>query len=68
MSECCAVMQSVVDTDCAAHDGIHCPDRVIVKVGPGRYVMPIKDEGTSWYEVPFCPWCGSRVAPIAAPR
>jgi len=34
-----------------------CPDVAIVKTKDG-YGLPIRDGGSSFYEISFCPFCG----------
>lgn len=58
---CCQRLDYHLNQVCAFHkdDPYTCPDSVIVKTGKG-FGLPIHDGGSSFIEIKFCPWCGSR--------
>ena len=55
-----------MDDDLAQTCDIHesrydCPDALIQFV-EGRYGLIVHDGGSSFIEISFCPWCGSRLS------
>ena len=48
---------------CEQHpDPWDCPDIVLVKI-EDSYGIPVRDGGSSWIEIDFCPWCGKKLKP-----
>lgn len=37
-----------------------CPDALVVKTSNG-WGIPIRDGGSSWSKIDFCPWCGVKL-------
>ena len=52
---------------CADHpDPWDCPHVILVRLEDGGYGIPIRDGGTGYIEIQFCPWCGRSVAAKAS--
>lgn len=50
---------------CPNHpDRYDCPDALIAEVG-GGFGLIIHDGGSSVIEIAHCPWCGTKLPPIA---
>lgn len=48
---------------CDKHaDAWECADVVIVRTEDGEYGIPVKDGGSSYYHIRFCPWCGTSLS------
>ena len=46
---------------CDKHPDIwDCPDALVVKTSDG-WGMPIRNGGSSWAKIGFCPWCGVKL-------
>ena len=61
MTYCCESMDAHVLQKCDHHpDPFDCPDTVIVKTEPG-FGLPIRDGGSSYIEIHYCPWCGKKL-------
>jgi hypothetical protein len=76
---CCDTMKSILTLPpCPHHDPIdmQCSDAVIVDRGRGvaaltgyhpsagvRFVIPIKDGGSSFFAIHYCPFCGKKLEP-----
>ena len=60
MVYCCADLATHITARCEAHDEWNCPDKVIVAVKSG-YGLPVRDGGSSYVKINFCPWCGSEI-------
>ena len=64
-SPCCERMSADLQHRCDVHpDRSECPDAFIAKV-QGGYGLMVHDGGSSVVEIAFCPWCGSKLPPIA---
>jgi hypothetical protein len=47
--------------DCGQHDDPwDCPDVTIVKTD-GGYGVPVRDGGSSFIAISYCPWCGKKI-------
>lgn len=48
---------------CAEHsDPFECPDIAIVAdIERNRFGIPVRDGGSSRYEIRYCPWCGKHL-------
>jgi hypothetical protein len=60
---CCDEMAEAVTWMCAQHtDRFECPD-ALVHYSPqtGDYGIIIHDGGTSFVQIHFCPWCGTKL-------
>ncbi len=57
---CCVHMKSVIETECGAHNTHECPDMVIIRTFHG-FGLPIKDGGSSFIEIAYCPFCGVKL-------
>lgn len=63
---CCDTMATNVDSVCDHHpDRYDCPDALVDTVRGGYGLMIHNDGGGSVIEIAFCPWCGSKLPPIA---
>jgi uncharacterized protein DUF6980 len=62
MMYCCEMLAEQVNRRCKDHDVFNCPDNVIVttKTDTG-YGLPIRDGGSSFIEIKFCPFCGDKL-------
>ena len=60
IEHCCEIMTNIINTKCEEHTGIfaawECPDMVISY--NGKYIIPIRDGGPSYYPINYCPFCG----------
>lgn len=61
---CCETMQPQLDWSCADHGSApECPDALVGRFGTDRrYGLYIHDGGSSYLEIHFCPWCGTRLS------
>ena len=57
---CCSTMAGQLAHKCTKHEPQDCPDVVILKYGKG-YGLPIKDGGSSFMLINFCPFCGTKL-------
>lgn len=59
---CCQTMKNYMELKCSLHgdDPHDCPDYVVAKFGDSIGI-PIRDGGSSYSEINFCPWCGRRI-------
>lgn len=60
---CCSAMRPyATGTACPDHgdNWLDCPDYVVAKV-KDRFGLPVRDGGSSYIAIDFCPWCGSRL-------
>lgn len=57
---CCPMMRDQSTLDCEQHHDhpIDCPD-VLVLHGPQGPGLPIRDGGSSWVAIRYCPWCAT---------
>jgi len=59
---CCEAMERYSTLRCDRHTDEHdCPDILVVwskSHGPG---IPIRDGGSSFSTISFCPWCGTNL-------
>lgn len=57
---CCSMMRDQSTLDCEQHHDhpIDCPD-VLVLHGPQGPGLPIRDGGSSWVAIRYCPWCAT---------
>lgn len=56
---CCDTMKFYLEYKCDEHSDPHdCSDYVIAKFGK-KLGIPIRDGGSSFTEIKFCPWCGA---------
>lgn len=66
---CCERMAGDLARTCEMHpDRAACPDAMIAPMrgGYGLYVRDGEDGyGASVIEIAYCPWCGTRLPPIA---
>ena len=45
---------------CDQHPDVHeCPDVIVYQSDSGDFRIPIRDGGTSFLTITYCPWCGS---------
>ncbi len=58
----CLHLADYSTTVCATHpDPWHCPDRAIIQLSSGEYVIPIRDGGHAGWSIQNCPWCGQKI-------
>lgn len=63
---CCDRMATNVEKVCEYHpDRYDCPDALVDAVRGGYGLMIHSDGGDSVIEIAFCPWCGTKLPPIA---
>lgn len=59
---CCGAMLRATSLDCDRHSSAHeCPDVLVlrdVREG-GDYGLPVRDGGSSFVVIGYCPWCGA---------
>ncbi len=54
-------MKNQIEGKCESHPHkIDCPDFVVMKYNKG-YGLPIRDGGSSFIIIKFCPWCGKNL-------
>jgi hypothetical protein len=62
---CCGSMKYHFELKCAKHPDpwdIGCPDYKVVFMKKSRvYALPVRDGGSSFIIIKFCPWCGKRL-------
>ncbi|WP_081813389.1 DUF6980 family protein [Methylobacter tundripaludum] len=60
-THCCETMNYWANLKCSEHpDVFACPDNVVFfKSRPRKYGLIVHDDGSSFIEIKFCPWCGS---------
>ena len=58
----CSHMAHYLSQKCDQHpDPWDCPDAIIILASDGRFGIPIRDGGSSFIEIKFCPWCAARL-------
>jgi hypothetical protein len=61
---CCDRMNLDLSQKCDIHeDRSDCPDALIAFID-GGYGLRIHDGGSSYIEIKYCPWCGSKLPKI----
>lgn len=62
-THCCAMMMEQVNLKCADHpDRFDCPDALVnFFAKPNVYGLIVHDGGSSFVEIAYCPWCGTRL-------
>lgn len=64
---CCDWMQIRLDWYCDVHtDPFDCADAVLIRLRDGRYGLPVRDGGSSFITISFCPGCGTDLRPAGA--
>lgn len=60
---CCETMTNKVNFVCKQHkDPFDCPDNIIFYSAKfDEYGIIIHDGGSSFIEISFCPWCGTKL-------
>jgi len=59
---CCETMRTQLFHRCAKHpDPYDCPDALIVFYPSGNVGIPIRDGGSSYSKIEYCPWCGTKL-------
>jgi hypothetical protein len=46
---------------CPHHDQYECPDTLILELKDGTYGLSIKDGGSSFVSIKWCPFCGQKL-------
>lgn len=55
----CVHLADRANRECSEHpDPWECPDRLVIEVGRGEFILPIRDGGRSGLAISHCPWCG----------
>lgn len=64
MKYCCKKMGEQIAWECKDHPDLSdCPDALIVRSEKyGIFGLRIHDGGSSYVEIAFCPWCGSKLS------
>ena len=58
-SFCCLTIGECLTFKCDQHpDPWDCPDYKIIKTSGGNYGIPIRNGGSSYCKIDYCPWCG----------
>jgi hypothetical protein len=58
----CVHVGDQITQRCEKHpDPLDCPDALVITLPSGGYGMPIRDGGTSYSLIRYCPWCGARL-------
>jgi hypothetical protein len=61
-------MDDDLNQKCEVHESrSDCPD-ALVTVVRGGYGLFVHDGGSSFIEIAFCPWCGSKLPKISEPE
>ena len=61
---CCSRMAADLNQTCEQHaHRSACPDALFAQAR-GGYGIIVHDGGGSVIEIAFCPWCGTKLAPI----
>jgi len=63
---CCDEMRQQLEMTCSTH-GVNCPDIVILRTDD-EFRIPIRDGGSSGYEIRWCPFCGTRLGATVQPQ
>ncbi|MBW8308789.1 MAG: hypothetical protein K0M45_03995 [Candidatus Paracaedibacteraceae bacterium] len=62
---CCLIMGEKVTFSCDQHpDPWDCVDYTLVRTEKGNYGIPIRDGGSSYIRISFCPWCGTNLKKV----
>ena len=65
---CCATLRRDLRGVCDIHaNPADCPDRLVV-FSKNRWGLYIHDGGGSSIPIMFCPWCGTELATLTAPK
>lgn len=60
----CSHIAKYITQTCDQHpDPWDCPDAIIIRAKDGRFGIPVRDGGSSFIEIRFCPWCAAPVGP-----
>jgi hypothetical protein len=67
---CCQQLRDEVEHRCEEHpDPYECPEHLIRYVPEfDEYGLIVHDGGTSYVEIGFCPWCGTKLPPSQRDR
>lgn len=62
---CCKSLTQHLNQSCSKH-GDDCVDKTILHYKDSKeFGMPIRDGGSSFYKISFCPFCGSNLKKFA---
>jgi hypothetical protein len=61
---CCESMCTQLDAVCATHSSpADCPDKLLGRFGgQGVDGLYVRDGGSSFVVISYCPWCGERLS------
>ena len=67
---CCQQLRDEVEHRCEEHpDPYECPEHLIRYVAEfDEYGLVVHDGGTSYVEIGYCPWCGTKLPPSQRDR
>lgn len=57
---CCDMMEHYLSLKCEDCGDWDCPDFIVRKANE-KIVFPIRDGGSSYVPLNYCPWCGKKV-------
>jgi len=44
------------------HTNIDCPDATLIRIqSKGKFGIPVRDGGSSFIAIDYCPWCGMKL-------
>ena len=60
--DCCETMQKQLFHRCNQHPYPQdCPDVLVICYPSGNFGIPIRDGGSGYSRIKFCPWCGTKL-------
>ena len=62
-THCCENMRLHSELDCDVHDDpVECADCLVLYYSGSReYGIPVRDGGSSYVVIQYCPWCGTNL-------
>lgn len=65
---CCNRMREDLEQVCDMHpDPAYCPDSLVsYRSDRKQYGLYVHDGGESYVRIKYCPWCGTKLATVAA--
>lgn len=58
---CCDILKQYLEFKCPDHADPHdCTEYIVARFGE-QVGIPIRDGGSSFSAILFCPWCGSKL-------
>jgi hypothetical protein len=63
----CVHLADQLTRTCDQHpDPYDCPDALVIRAESGEYGIPVRDGGTSYCVIHYCPWCGATITKPSA--